>query len=34
MGGVNERIETYAPNQQMTVSLYETFKIPISDAKV
>jgi uncharacterized protein YndB with AHSA1/START domain len=32
MGGVNERIETYIPNQRMTVNLYETFKLPISGA--
>ncbi len=32
MGGVNERIDTYIPNQQMTVNLYETFKLPISGA--
>jgi uncharacterized protein YndB with AHSA1/START domain len=31
-GGVNERIDTYIPNQQMTVNLYETFKLPISGA--
>jgi uncharacterized protein YndB with AHSA1/START domain len=31
-GGVNERIDTYIPNQQMTVSLYETFKLPIAGA--
>jgi len=32
MGGVNERIDTYIPNQRMTVALYETFKLPISSA--
>ncbi len=32
LGGVNERIDTYIPNQRMTVNLYETFKLPISDA--
>lgn len=31
-GGVDERIERYEPNQRMTVHLYETFKLPISDA--
>ena len=31
-GGVNERIETYIPNERMTVDIYETFKLPISDA--
>jgi hypothetical protein len=32
LGGVNERIDTYIPNQRMTVNLYETFKLPVSDA--
>ena len=32
MGAVNERIETYIPNQRMTVNLYETFKLPIAGA--
>jgi uncharacterized protein YndB with AHSA1/START domain len=32
LGGVNERIDTYIPNQRMTVNLYETFKLPISGA--
>lgn len=32
LGGVNERIETYRPKERMTVSLFETFKMPISDA--
>ncbi len=31
LGGVNERIETYVPNERMTINLYETFKLPISD---
>lgn len=31
-GGVNERIDLYEPNVRMTVNLYETFKLPISDA--
>ncbi len=31
-GGVNERIDHYVPNEQMTVNLYETFKLPISSA--
>ena len=32
LGGVNERIDTYIPNERMTVNLYETFKLPISGA--
>ena len=32
LGGVNERIETYRPNERMTVHLYETFKMPVSAA--
>ncbi|MFT7650003.1 MAG: hypothetical protein ACI8Y4_004768 [Candidatus Poriferisodalaceae bacterium] len=32
MGGVEERIETYVPNERMTVNLYETSKLPISGA--
>jgi carbon monoxide dehydrogenase subunit G len=32
IGAVNERIDTYLPNERMTVNLYETFKLPISDA--
>jgi uncharacterized protein YndB with AHSA1/START domain len=32
LGGVNERIDTYIPNERMTVDLYETFKLPISSA--
>jgi uncharacterized protein YndB with AHSA1/START domain len=32
LGGVNERIETYLPNERMTVNLFETFKLPISGA--
>ncbi len=32
LGGVNERIDTYIPNQRMTVNLYETFKLPIAGA--
>ena len=32
LGAVNERIEAYVPNERMTVSLYETFKLPISHA--
>jgi hypothetical protein len=31
-GGVNERIDAYIPNQQMTVSLHETSKLPITGA--
>ena len=32
LGGVNERIDGYVPLQRLTVSLYETFKLPISGA--
>ena len=32
LGGVNERIDAYVPNKQMTVNLYETFKLPIAGA--
>jgi uncharacterized protein YndB with AHSA1/START domain len=32
LGGVNERIDTYIPNERMTISLFETFKLPISGA--
>lgn len=32
LGGVNERIDAYIPNQQMTVNLFETFKLPIGGA--
>jgi carbon monoxide dehydrogenase subunit G len=32
IGAVNERIDTYLPNERMTVNLYETFKLPISGA--
>jgi uncharacterized protein YndB with AHSA1/START domain len=32
LGGVNERIDVYLPNERMTVNLYETFKLPISGA--
>ena len=31
-GGVNERITTYVPQERMEIHLYETFKLPISDA--
>ena len=31
LGGVNERIETYVPNERMTIHLYDTSKLPISD---
>lgn len=31
-GAVNERIERHEPNQRLTVSLYQTFKLPISSA--
>ncbi|WP_072691351.1 SRPBCC family protein [Rhodococcus marinonascens] len=30
LGGVDERIDTYVPNERMTVNLYETSKLPIS----
>ncbi len=32
MGAVNERIDRFVPNERMTVNLYETFKLPISEA--
>ena len=32
LGGVNERIEAYRPNERMTVNMYEIFKMPVSDA--
>jgi uncharacterized protein YndB with AHSA1/START domain len=32
LGGVDERIDTYIPNERMEVNLYETFKLPISSA--
>ena len=32
MGGVNERIDTYIPNERMTVNIHETSKLPISNA--
>lgn len=31
-GGVNERIIRYLPRKRMTVEIYETFKLPISNA--
>lgn len=31
-GGVNERIDRHEPNKRLTVNIYETFKLPISDA--
>jgi uncharacterized protein YndB with AHSA1/START domain len=31
-GAVNERIDYFEPMARMTVNLYETFKLPISDA--
>lgn len=31
-GGVNERIDRFEPESRLTVDLYETFKLPISDA--
>jgi len=32
IGGVNERIDRYEPNERMTVNLFETAKLPISGA--
>ena len=32
LGAVEERIITYVPNERMTISLYETSKLPISGA--
>jgi uncharacterized protein YndB with AHSA1/START domain len=32
LGSVNERIEAMVPNRRLTVNLYETFKLPISNA--
>ena len=32
LGAVEERIDTYIPNERMTIELYETSKLPISDA--
>ena len=32
LGAVNERIDTYLPNERMTIDLFETFKLPISGA--
>jgi uncharacterized protein YndB with AHSA1/START domain len=31
-GGVDERIEQYTPNERLTVDIYETSKLPISDS--
>ena len=31
-GGVNERVDRHAPNERLTVNIYETFKLPISGA--
>ena len=31
-GAVNERIERHVPNERLTVDIYETFKLPISDS--
>ena len=31
-GGVNERIDRFVPNERLTVDIYETFKLPISDS--
>ncbi len=32
MGGVEERIERFEPNERMTVNLFKTSKLPISSA--
>jgi len=32
LGAVEERIETHLPNERMTVNLYDTSKLPISNA--
>ena len=32
LGGVNERIDRYLPNERMTVHLYDLFKMPVSSA--
>jgi uncharacterized protein YndB with AHSA1/START domain len=31
-GAVNERIERHVPNERLTVDIYETFTLPISDS--
>lgn len=31
-GGVNERIDRFEPESRLTVNLYETFKLPISNS--
>lgn len=31
-GGVNERIDRFVPNERLTVDIYETSKLPISDS--
>ena len=31
-GGVNERIDRFIPNERLTVDIYETSKLPISDS--
>ena len=31
-GAVNERIERHVPNERLTVDIYETFKLPISES--
>jgi uncharacterized protein YndB with AHSA1/START domain len=31
-GGVNERIDAYAPNERLTVNIYEASRLPISGA--
>jgi uncharacterized protein YndB with AHSA1/START domain len=32
LGGVDERIDVYVPNEHMRVDLFETFKLPIDGA--
>ena len=31
-GGVHERVDLHVPNERLTVKIYETFKLPISEA--
>ena len=31
-GSVNERIDRFIPNERLTVDIYETFKLPITDS--
>jgi len=32
LGGVHERVDLHVPNERLTVKIYETFKLPISEA--